>query len=106
MTVRRSIAVATILVVCVLTTANAGQPRKEDSPLKDLVERLGSGDATIRKQAAEALQSQSSDANAGLNRLNEPTGDDDSPSLERFRKEARPLVPALVKLLQSPYEES
>jgi HEAT repeat protein len=106
MTVIRAVAVATILALCFSTTANADQHRKEDRSIKELVERLGSDDAQIREPAAKALETRCTKADAGMGGLTGLSDDDDSAKLERFRKEAKPLISALVKLLESPYEES
>ena len=107
MTIGRSIAIATILATCLVTASNA-DPHTEAgaTPLSALVESLGNGDAKIRKEAAEALLARSAEADAGMGGMTGFLTDDDVATMERFRNEARPIISALAKLLQSPYEES
>jgi HEAT repeat protein len=95
------------LALCQWTSANANQHKTPDVAISSLVERLGSEDSKIRKEASEALQMRSQKADAGMGGVTGLSGDDDDVAeMERFRKEAKPLVPALIKLLRSDHEES
>jgi len=106
MTASRSTAVATILAICLLATADAEQNERGDIPLKILVERLESDDVKTRKEAAEVLEMRSAGADAGMGGVSGLLGDDDDvATMERFRSEARPLVSVLIKLLLNAPEE-
>ena len=107
MTTSRSVSIAAILVICLLTTAGAEQNGTERIPLKILAERLASDDAQTRKEAAEELESRSAEADDGLRGLNGLSGnEEDIAKVERFRNEAKPLIAVLIKLLSNPHEES
>src|SRR5262249_39291231 len=106
MTVRHSAAVATMLAMCIFSTADADPQGEKDGPLNELVIHLGSDDAKIRRQSAQTLQTRRIEAEAGMGGLTGLSNEDDSAKLDRFRTEAKPLISALVNLLQSPYEES
>lgn len=106
MSVKPLIALAILATPFLLTGAAADQQTEKESPLKVLVERLGSDDVTVRKDAGNALQMRAAVADAEFGGVTGLPYDDDLATLERFRNEARPLVPLLVKLLPGPHEES
>ncbi|MBS0260390.1 MAG: hypothetical protein JSS02_00430, partial [Planctomycetes bacterium] len=100
------ITLALFALTCILTITNADQQIENESPLKVLVDRLESNDVSIRKDAGNALQMRAAVADAELGGVTGLAYDEDLTALERFRNEAKPLVPLLVKVLLGQHEES
>jgi HEAT repeat protein len=95
-----------VLIALCLSIAVAAEKNKADLPLKDLIERARSADVEVRSEAAEALQARATAALDGLGGMAGFPDDDDLATLDRFRVEAKPLIPALAALFQCEHEQS
>jgi len=92
-----------VILLCCASRALSQEPAEPPpKPLKVLVKELESRDLEVRESACGALVERACRASElPLNLFS----DDEVAEVQRFRREARPLIPDLIKLLNSQHTE-